>query len=69
MPMPINKDGGPPEEWVAAYCNLLQAAKDCDYLPCMDFATWVLGLSGNTLSELEDAWSLFEREPEGETRC
>tara|TARA_R110000824_G_scaffold343953_2_gene530627 strand:- start:404 stop:604 length:201 start_codon:yes stop_codon:yes gene_type:complete len=52
------KDGGPPEEWVAAYCDLLQAAKDCDYLPCMDFASWVLSLSGNSLAELEDAWEI-----------
>tara|TARA_B100001179_G_scaffold227438_1_gene209968 strand:+ start:966 stop:1163 length:198 start_codon:yes stop_codon:yes gene_type:complete len=56
------KDGGPPEEWVAAYCDLLQAAKDCDYLPCMDFASWVLGLSGNTLAELEEAWEIANKD-------
>ena len=60
--MLIKKDGGTPEEWVQAYCDLLKAARHCNYLPCMDFASWVLGLSGNTLAELEEAWEIANKD-------
>ena len=57
----IEKDGGTSTEWVNAYCDLLGAAKQCNYLPCMDFASWVLSLSGNSLAELQEAWEHWSR--------
>ena len=56
-----SKDGGSPEEWASAYCDLLEAAKDCDYLPCIDFACWVLSLSANSIAELEEIREAWER--------
>ena len=65
----LSKDGGSPEEWASAYCDLLKAAKDCDYLPCIDFACWVLGLSGNSLSDLEDAWEIALKKEKQDADC